>query len=191
MAKRKEPVGNARERLLDAAGRGFRTGGFGGAGVDGLAKGAGLTSGAFYAYFGSKTAAFRLALVDGLQMLRNGIEKFKREHPADWMPRFVEFYFTVRAKVPLEQACALPTFTADTARADRPTRVAYEAELRALVGAIEEGLEGDDTRQKAWHMLAVLAGGAGMARAVVDPKLRAEILAAATQAAKSASSAAR
>jgi AcrR family transcriptional regulator len=46
MARPKDD-GDARMRLVEAAGRGFRTGGFGGAGVDALAKGAGLTSGAF------------------------------------------------------------------------------------------------------------------------------------------------
>ena len=38
----------ARTKILDAAGRGFRRLGFGGIGVDGLAKEAGVTSGAFY-----------------------------------------------------------------------------------------------------------------------------------------------
>jgi hypothetical protein len=38
MARPKGSTSNARERLIEAAGRGFRTGGFGGIGVDGLAK---------------------------------------------------------------------------------------------------------------------------------------------------------
>lgn len=65
MARPKKSDGDARARLADAVGRGFRTGGFGGAGVDALAKGAGLTSGAFYAHFESKADAFRLAVADG------------------------------------------------------------------------------------------------------------------------------
>ena len=47
----------ARTRILDAAGRGFRRLGFGGIGVDGLAKEAGVTSGAFYGHFPSKAEA--------------------------------------------------------------------------------------------------------------------------------------
>ena len=43
MARSKGNEGDARARLVEAAGRGFRTGGFGGTGVDALAKGAGLT----------------------------------------------------------------------------------------------------------------------------------------------------
>src|ERR1700759_2288391 len=70
MARPKKDDGDARARLVDAARRGFRASGFGGAGVDALAKGAGLTSGAFYAHFDSKAEAFRLAVVAGLSFLR-------------------------------------------------------------------------------------------------------------------------
>src|SRR6185369_9125911 len=73
MARPKGNEGDAKARLVEAAGRGFRTGGFGGTGVDALAKGAGLTSGAFYAHFDSKAEAFRLVVSDGIATLRNGI----------------------------------------------------------------------------------------------------------------------
>src|SRR2546421_11202153 len=76
MARSKNNEGDARARLVEAAGRGFRTGGFGGTGVDALAKGAGLTSGAVYAHFDSKAEAVRLVAADGLTTLRNGIAGF-------------------------------------------------------------------------------------------------------------------
>ena len=56
----------ARSKILNAAGRGFRSLGFGGIGVDGLAKDAGVTSGAFYGHFSSKAEAFKAAAVAGL-----------------------------------------------------------------------------------------------------------------------------
>ena len=55
-----------RKRILDAASRSFRTYGYTGVGVDGLAKEAAVTSGAFYSHFGSKSAGFDLALEAGL-----------------------------------------------------------------------------------------------------------------------------
>src|SRR5215471_7453032 len=99
MARAKKDEGDARARLLDAAGRGFRTGGFGGAGVDALAKGAGLTSGAFYAHFGSKAEVFRLAVVDGLAFLRNGILSFRESHGRNWREPFIDFYLGPRMEV--------------------------------------------------------------------------------------------
>ena len=64
-----------RARILLSAGRAFRSHGFGGCGVDGLAKGAHVTSGAFYAHFKSKADAFREAVVAGMADLRRGVEQ--------------------------------------------------------------------------------------------------------------------
>jgi TetR/AcrR family transcriptional regulator, transcriptional repressor for nem operon len=177
--KSKTSVAPANERLLAAAGRGFRVGGFGGAGVDALAKEAGLTSGAFYAHFGSKAQAFRLAVADGLQSLRTGIEGFQRDHGAQWLAPFVDFYLGQRLADPLELSCALPTLTTDAARGDEPTRDAYTHGLRSVVDLIAAGLPGDDREARAWRLLSTLAGSAAMARAVADPTMQAQLVAAA------------
>ena len=56
-----------RKKIVMAASRGFRKHGYGGIGVDGLAKSAGVTSGAFYAHLGSKEGAFNTALEFGIR----------------------------------------------------------------------------------------------------------------------------
>lgn len=175
---------DARDRLVAAAGRGFRKGGFGGIGVDALAKEAGLTSGAFYAHLGSKAGAFRVAVDDGMTFLLGGIEWFQAEHGADWRNRFVDFYFGERMATDLDQACVLPTLTADVARADDETRHSYEEMLQAIADKIANGPGQPMSRDRVWALLATLTGAAGMARAVQDVKLREEILGAAAKAAK-------
>ena len=184
MARPKKPGGDARERLLAAAGRGFRTGGFGGIGVDGLAREAGMTSGAFYAHFSSKADAFQLAVVDGISFLREGVAKFQARHGPNWRNRFVDFYFGERMKVGIEEACALPTFTPDVARADSSTREAYQAELDLLIETLAAGFGNPPDRERACAFLALLSGGASIARAVKDEHVRKEMLAAAGSAAK-------
>jgi TetR/AcrR family transcriptional repressor of nem operon len=184
MARPKKSEGDARERLVEAAGRGFRTGGFGGAGVDALAKGAGLTSGAFYAHFESKAEAFRLVVADSLALLRNGVIAFQERYGRNWRNPFVDFYLGERMQVALDEACGVPTFSSDVARADDATRAVYEAELELLVKALAAGFRGGHARQRALSLLAVLSGAAAMARAVKDDNLRREILAAANVAAK-------
>ena len=67
-----------RARILAGAGRTFRSQGYGGAGVDGVAKAAGVTSGAFYAHFKSKAEAFREAVVVGMQDLEGAIRNLRR-----------------------------------------------------------------------------------------------------------------
>jgi AcrR family transcriptional regulator len=176
MARPKGSTTNARERLIEAAGRGFRTGGFGGIGVDGLAKEAGLTSGAFYAHFGSKTDAFRLALHDGFEFFQRAIVTLREQAGENWLPALVNFYFKERMEVQLCEACVLTGLTADAMRADAETRQAYEADLQKLAATLAEGMPGTAPADRVWTLLALFAGGSAIARAVNDPTVRATIL---------------
>jgi TetR/AcrR family transcriptional repressor of nem operon len=184
MARSKASDGDARERLVEAAGRGFRAGGFGGAGVDALAKGAGLTSGAFYAHFDSKAEAFRLVVAESLALLRNGVISFQERHGRNWRDAFIDFYLGERMQVGLDEACGVPTFSSDVARADDATRAIYQAELELLVDALAAGFRGPHAKARALSLLSVLSGAAAMARAVKDDRIRQEILAGANSAAK-------
>jgi len=183
MSRDKGEPGDARSRLIEGMRRGFRVGGFAGIGVDALAKEAGLTSGAFYAQFGSKADAFAIVVSDGLAFLRSGIEIAQRDHGAKWLGHFVDFYLA-RIALGLDEACALPTFSPDVARASTATRTAYTKELHAIVDRIAEGFTGRGAHARAWRLLAILSGAAGMARAVADDATRTTILDSVRSAAK-------
>src|SRR3954454_4903956 len=126
----------ARSRILRAAGRGFRRLGFGGIGVDGLAKEAGVTSGAFYGHFPSKAEAFKAAAVAGLVQLREAIEDISASEGEDWLSTFVDFYMSVMRTCDISESCALQSLTPEVARADQDTRTAYEAELLRVAEAV-------------------------------------------------------
>jgi TetR/AcrR family transcriptional repressor of nem operon len=173
----------ARTRIRDAAGRGFRRLGFGGIGVDGLAKEAGVTSGAFYGHFPSKAEAFKVAAVAGLVELREAVESLQANEGAAWLEKFVDFYVNVRRTCDLGESCALQSLTPEVARADRDTKAAYEAELVRVVEAVARGLSMQglsngtlSTRRKtAWAILSVLSGGVSIARSTVEPKLGSQV----------------
>jgi TetR/AcrR family transcriptional regulator, transcriptional repressor for nem operon len=174
------PVGKkeeSRARILESAGRGFRSQGFGGLGVDGLAKEAGVTSGAFYAHFKSKAEAFRKAIAVGLDDLRIAIEHFRQAEGSSWRERFVAFYLGDRRTCDLAQSCALQSLSADVARSDGETRKVYEAEFRRVLDAAASGLKGSAGRRRAdaIALLALLAGGVSIARAVENSELGDEI----------------
>lgn len=175
-----------RARVLEAAGRGFRRNGYGAIGVDGLAKEAGVTSGAFYAHFRSKSEAFRAAVVAGMESLRVGIEDFRSQDPAGWRTRVIDFYLTVRRQCDMGESCALQNMTVEVGRADEETRRSFEAELRRVIDAVADGLPGDNSTQRrteAIALLALLTGGVSMARAVQDPALSDQIAKAVREAA--------
>ena len=170
----------ARSKILNAAGRGFRRLGFGGIGVDGLAKDAGVTSGAFYGHFPSKAEAFKAAAVAGLVQLREAIEELRAKEGEGWLSTFVDFYMSVRRTCDLADSCALQSLTPEVARADRGTRTAYEAELVRVAEAVAAGLPNRPLaarRQIAWAILALLSGGVSMARSAADAKTGAQIAA--------------
>lgn len=161
-----------RRRILDAAGRAFRKGGIGGGGVDGLAKEAGVTSGAFYVHFESKSAAFRESVVRGVSDVATAVKHFQTVHGARWWKEFVRFYLGDKRKCDLAESCGLQSLASDVARADKLSRDAFTAELGKVVAAIVSGpatLDGPSTVEQAYAALATLIGAVTLARAVDDP----------------------
>jgi TetR/AcrR family transcriptional regulator, transcriptional repressor for nem operon len=168
----------ARSNILSAAGRGFRRLGYGGIGVDGLAKEAGVTSGAFYGHFPSKADAFKAAAVAGLVDLREAIEQLRAAEGDAWLEKFADFYMSVRRTCDLGESCALQSMTPEVVRADPDTKAAYEAEMVKVVDAVAGGLSPGTLaarRKSAWAILAMLSGGVTLARSVEDPRLGTQI----------------
>lgn len=171
---RPEHKEESRAAMVAAAGRGFRRQGFGGSGVDALAKEAGVTHGAFYAHFTSKTDAFRAAVVAGLAELRTGIETLQMRDGANWLPAFVSYYLGFKRTCDLGQACTLPTLAPEVERADPETRARFQFELQRIAAVMAEGLRGDESgmdEDEAFALLALLAGGVALSRAVPDAEL--------------------
>lgn len=166
---RHEQKAQTRQRILAAAGKSFRQGGFGGIGVDGLSKAAGVTSGAFYVHFDSKSAAFRESVVEGVADVERGIKHFQAEHGKEWWPAFVRFYLGEKRKCDLAESCGLQSLTSEVARADASAREAFTAELLKVahaVIAVEDATSAPATIESAYAALATLIGGVTLARAV-------------------------
>ncbi|MCL2448915.1 MAG: TetR/AcrR family transcriptional regulator [Polyangiaceae bacterium] len=163
-----------RRRILRSVGRGFRAKGFGGVGIDALAKGAKVTSGAFYGHFRSKADAFRAAVKNGMEELRHGVLAFQDRFGDGWVEAFSEFYFTDRVTCALEEGCALPSFAGDVTRSDAKTRSTFEKGYVDLVDALAKGLPADrgDAEARAIVMSAIFAGGVTLVRALRDERLR-------------------
>ena len=182
---RTEKKVQTRQRILDAAGRGFRKGGFGGVGVDGLAKEAGVTSGAFYVHFESKAAAFRESIIQGVSDVNRAIRQLQTEHGEAWWPTFVRFYLGTKRTCDLSESCGLQSLTPEVARSDVTSRAAFETELLKVAITIAAGPVSTDTPsdvESAWIALATLIGAVTLARAVNDPTLAEKIAAAAERA---------
>jgi AcrR family transcriptional regulator len=164
-------------RILRSVGRGFRSKGFGGVGIDALAKGAAVTSGAFYGHFRSKAEAFRSALTAGLEDFRQGVLGLQADHGAGWIEALADFYFTNRVTCDLADGCALPSLAGEVARSDAKTKTTFEQAFQQLVEALAGGLPGNraDAEARAIVMTALFAGGVTIARAVRRSERRDQI----------------
>jgi TetR/AcrR family transcriptional regulator, transcriptional repressor for nem operon len=163
-----------RTRILEAAGQLFRKEGYGGSGIDRLTKAAGVTNGAFYGHFKTKSEAFRTAVVAGLEELRLAVVELKAGRGKRWLKSFVDVYLGPKRTCDIGRSCALPSLSPEVMRADLETRRAYEAELRHIFEEVATGLSDRATVKRedaAIALLALLAGGVTLARAVADPAL--------------------
>lgn len=179
------PTEDTKTRIMKAVHRGFRSLGYNGIGVDGLAKEAGVTSGAFYGYFRSKEDAFIAAVIEGLDEYRAGIETFRQQNGEQWVTALADYYVGRQHRQNIACGCALPTLSPEVIRASDRVRHAYQTELLKLHRAIAAGLTAEsetDQRDMAWAILSLLAGGLILARAVADEDLAEQISGAAHQA---------
>lgn len=163
-----------RNRILDAAGQGFRSKGYSGIGVDGIAKAAGVTSGAFYAHFGSKDAAFQEALIAGLDEVIAEVPIFQRKSGLSWVSDFADYYLGKPHRDDLACGCAMTTLTPEMVRTSMELRKIYESKMGEIANIFADGLaDGSKTDRidRAWSMLAVLTGGLNITRAVGVPDL--------------------
>jgi TetR/AcrR family transcriptional repressor of nem operon len=169
-----------RHKILEVAGTLFRERGFDGTGVDDIMKRAGLTHGGFYGHFGSKDD---LAAESCARVL----------HGAGWIERLtgtptpsfgaaVRAYLTPRHRDNPGRGCLLAAVGSDVVRQPRSVRRAFTEGLLGRVEALRKLLPGRSAaarREKALATMAGLVGALILSRAVDDPALSDEILAAA------------
>ncbi len=183
----KDQKEETRKKILAAAGKGFRAQGYGSLGVDGLAKDAGVTSGAFYSHFSGKNDAFLHAVKQCLQDGRLGGEALMQNEKDHWASLFLDHYLGEQHRADLPNGCAIAGLSADVARAGTDVKEAYQQELLKVIDTFAAGLAVEKeppSRDKAWRLMSLLVGSLLMARAVKDPKIAEEITSAVKPAAK-------
>lgn len=160
-----------RRRLVEAAGRGFRSRGFAGVGVDAIAKRAGATSGAFYAHLGSKDAAFLVALEAGLDEVLAVIPQYQEEHGERWVVAFADYYLGKAHRADNECGCAMTSLSPDVMRASDEVKELYETKMSEIAATVATGLTGKSQKERldaAWGYLQALIGGLLLSRSVLN-----------------------
>jgi TetR/AcrR family transcriptional regulator, transcriptional repressor for nem operon len=169
-----------RRRMIETAGRRFKSDGIDGSGIAALVADAGLTNGAFYGHFASKDdlvasvvaqqLADQVAVVNALPAGLASVEVFLRD------------YLSPAHRDDLAGGCPSAALLDEIGRCDLATREAYTEGASEMIKAIARHLDDGDaerTIQRAIGLFSLLVGSLQAARAVTDPALSDRILAAA------------
>jgi TetR/AcrR family transcriptional repressor of nem operon len=177
---RAERKRETRERILEAASRVLRRRGLEGAGVATIMKEAGLTHGGFYVHFRSRRELVAEMLGDAFRASR---QRFARGVPADsglaWVRAAVARYLSPRHRDAPEAGCPIPALAGDLAREDAALRRVFDEELESMARGFGQQLRAggaDEPDERALALVALLAGGVTLARAVSSRRLSNRIL---------------
>ena len=169
-----------RHRLIETAGRRFKSDGIDGSGIATLVADAGLTNGAFYGHFSSKDDLIAEVMADQLARQAEQLEAMPAGMAS--MTAFIADYLSPAHRDDVAGGCPSAALLDEVARGDRAVRSAYTTGASRLVDAVARHLGADDTvtgaeaRSRAIGVLALLVGALQSARAVDDPRLSDEIL---------------
>lgn len=169
-----------RRRMIETAGRRFKSDGIDGSGIATLVADAGLTNGAFYGHFASKDDLIatvvaqqledQVALVNSLPAGPDALEAFLRE------------YLSPAHRDDFAGGCPSAALLDEIGRCDVAVREAYTEGAAAMIQAIARHVDDGDpqqTEQRAIGLFSLLVGSLQAARAVTDPELSDRMLAAA------------
>jgi TetR/AcrR family transcriptional regulator, transcriptional repressor for nem operon len=169
-----------RRRMIETAGRRFKSDGIDGSGIASLVADAGLTNGAFYGHFGSKDDLVasvvaqqleaQVAIVNSLPAGLASVETFVRE------------YLSPAHRDDRGRGCPSAALLDEIGRCDMAVRQAYTDGINSMIRAISRHLDDGNPQQaeeRAIGLFALIVGSLQAARAVTDPELSDRILAAA------------
>jgi TetR/AcrR family transcriptional repressor of nem operon len=180
MTSKSEQKELSHDSILESAARLVRESGIAGARVADVMKGAGLTVGAFYAHFASKTELVDEALRRAGEKLRARLfARLDEKPPADRAIVILKRYLSAAHRDLGTQGCAMPAIVGEVAT----TAPEHRETVRELTEAFAAGLARElpeahvhGRRQLALALVALMYGGLSLARALGPTPLSDEIL---------------
>lgn len=169
-----EETAEKHRRILEQAGRLFRERGFSGVSVSEIMKATGLTHGPFYNHFASKEALMSEALAD---LSARTLAFYDRTVQEQGVAAYRDFYLS-RAHVDDPSAGCLVAALATDIPKEPATRAPFTEHVKRTLERMTFDAAGDGARERALQGLSAMVGAVILARAVDDPALADEILAA-------------
>ncbi|WP_460045061.1 TetR/AcrR family transcriptional regulator [Pseudomonas sp. S2_H01] len=170
-----------RNALIAAASKLFQAQGFAATGVAQISEEAGLTQGAFYAHFKSKTLLIQAACQKAFSTC-HGAWMAMRANPANDLKTIVDSYVSPMHVDDPADGCPMAAYASEIKSQDAPVKDTFTQGLQDMAGVLNDVLTKDfddeDARRNALFFMCSMVGTVALARATTstDPKLAAEII---------------
>jgi TetR/AcrR family transcriptional repressor of nem operon len=162
-----------RSRIVESARRLFNKNGFERVSINSIMADAGLTRGAFYAYFESKSELYAEALAcfftdPNWKNRWEGVDVDPASPDAG--PQIVRAYLSRQHFDDVENSCPMVTLPGDVARGDEKLKIAFESVLKAMVKVLSREVknEAQSREQIAMAIASLCIGGMVVARSLND-----------------------
>jgi AcrR family transcriptional regulator len=167
-----------RRRMVEAAGRRFKSDGIDGSGIATLVADVGLTNGAFYGHFSSKDDL--VATVVARQLEEQVAVLNSLPAGPESVEAFLGQYLSITHRDDVAGGCPSAALLDEIGRCDASVRDAYTEGIASMIDAITRHLDDGDreaAEERAIGLFSLLVGALQTARAVTDPALSERILA--------------
>lgn len=174
MAWNKDHKQNSRKKILDSADSLFAEKGFEKTGIDEVMQNAGMTRGAFYSHFSSKSELYQEAMTFGaLRRFRLALETRGDLDSNLNLDCMVQHYLSL-AHIQGEGGCPLAFLVTDVAQQNDSIRNTYTRLFKGLSDRMTQASPLD--RQQVLAKMVLMVGGVAIARALSDDESRNELL---------------
>ncbi len=150
-------------------------------GVADIMKAADLTHGGFYGHFNSKDDLVAQASRRTMAQAAKNWGRVVADAPKDPFAALLQHYLTQRHRDEPSHGCGFAALCNDAARSGKAVHDAFSEGLEPLLAILAQSMPGRTKairRRKAVAAMAALVGAVSLARAVGDPALSDEIIAA-------------
>ena len=167
-----------RRRMIETAGRRFKSDGIDGSGIATLMADAGLTNGAFYAHFASKDSLLATAIANELDTLHANIVA-QADPGAAGLEQVVRWYLSAHHRDNPGDGCPNAALLDEIARSADAIRQAYTDGVLVVIDGLAARMSPEDppsARVKALSLLGLMAGTLQLSRALTDQQLSDDLL---------------
>lgn len=180
MAWSKTHKPQSRQAILTAAARLFTEHGYERVGIDEVMAAAGLTRGAFYAHFDSKSALYAEAI--GVAAIRARDHILERTPATPCLADIAERYLSRERADGGRDSCPLAFLATDIQQRNQQVRDAYVRVFKGFVTNIARADKRDEQDSSALQAAVLMVGGLALARALGDDPIGDQVLAVSKQA---------